>query len=156
MKPCGKGLTRTKITHQHHISGMLRYPQWRHLSTLRVHAVNNRTFSCWHSKWPSTPTRANIACCSSSTVSHADEPSKGNKQRVVVLTGPTGVGKTKTSLALAKHLNAEIISADSVQVYTGLDIGSDKVTIYILFISIIGNQVTTVLARDRQTICSQQ
>ncbi len=47
--------------------------------------------------------------------------------RVVVLTGPTAVGKTQLSLALAQQLNGEIISADSVQVYKGLDIGSDKV-----------------------------
>lgn len=47
--------------------------------------------------------------------------------RVIVLTGPTAVGKTQLSLALAQQLNGEIISADSVQVYKGLDIGSDKV-----------------------------
>ena len=43
------------------------------------------------------------------------------------MTGPTAVGKTRVSLALAERLNGEIISADSVQVYRGLDIGSDKV-----------------------------
>lgn len=47
---------------------------------------------------------------------------------VIVLTGPTAVGKTQLSLALAQQLRGEIISADSVQVYTGLDIGSDKVS----------------------------
>jgi len=47
--------------------------------------------------------------------------------RVIVLTGPTAVGKTQLSLALAQQLCGEIISADSVQVYQGLDIGSDKV-----------------------------
>lgn len=49
------------------------------------------------------------------------------KPKVLILTGPTGVGKTKASLALAERLNGEIISADSVQVYRGLDIGSDKI-----------------------------
>jgi tRNA dimethylallyltransferase len=48
------------------------------------------------------------------------------RPKVLVLTGPTGVGKTDTSIILAQRLNGEIISADSVQVYRGLDIGSDK------------------------------
>lgn len=47
--------------------------------------------------------------------------------RVLVLTGPTAVGKTQLSLALAQRLDGEIVSADSVQVYKGLDIGSDKI-----------------------------
>lgn len=46
---------------------------------------------------------------------------------IIVITGPTGVGKTKLSLELAKKYNAEIINADSVQVYKKLDIGSAKV-----------------------------
>lgn len=46
--------------------------------------------------------------------------------RVLVLTGPTAVGKTQLSLALAEQLNGEVVSADSVQVYQGLDVGSDK------------------------------
>lgn len=50
------------------------------------------------------------------------------KPKVVVLTGPTAVGKTAASIALARQLGGEIISADSVQVYCGLDVGSDKVT----------------------------
>lgn len=45
---------------------------------------------------------------------------------VVVVTGATGVGKTESSLRLAELLNGEIISADSVQVYKHLDVGSDK------------------------------
>ncbi|CAM8957657.1 unnamed protein product [Rhodiola kirilowii] len=50
------------------------------------------------------------------------------KKRVVVISGPTGAGKTRLSLELAKRLNGEIISADSVQVYQGLDVGSAKPT----------------------------
>lgn len=46
---------------------------------------------------------------------------------IIVITGPTGVGKTKLSIALAKRYNAEIINGDAVQVYKGLDIGSAKV-----------------------------
>lgn len=49
------------------------------------------------------------------------------KPKVVILTGPTAVGKTIVSLELAEALEGEIISADSVQVYKGLDVGSDKV-----------------------------
>lgn len=47
---------------------------------------------------------------------------------IIVITGPTGVGKTKLSISLAKKYNAEIINGDSVQIYRGLDIGSAKVT----------------------------
>lgn len=51
------------------------------------------------------------------------------KPKVLVLTGPTAVGKTAVSLQLAKRLGGEIISADSVQVYKGLDVGSDKIPV---------------------------
>lgn len=47
---------------------------------------------------------------------------------IVVIVGPTGVGKTKMSIELAKYLNAPVINADAVQIYKGLDIGSAKVT----------------------------
>lgn len=50
------------------------------------------------------------------------------KLPLVILTGPTAVGKTKLSVELAKRINGEIISADSMQVYRGMDIGSAKVT----------------------------
>lgn len=46
---------------------------------------------------------------------------------LVIVTGPTGVGKTDISIQLAKRINGEIISADSVQVYKYMDIGSAKV-----------------------------
>ena len=46
---------------------------------------------------------------------------------IIVVVGPTGVGKTKMSIELAKKYNAEIINADSMQVYKGLDIGTAKV-----------------------------
>lgn len=50
------------------------------------------------------------------------------KLPLVILTGPTAVGKTKLSVELAKAIDGEIISADSMQVYRGMDIGSAKVT----------------------------
>ena len=46
---------------------------------------------------------------------------------IIVIVGPTGVGKTKLSIKLAKKLNGEIINADSMQVYTGLNIGTAKI-----------------------------
>lgn len=46
---------------------------------------------------------------------------------LIILTGPTAVGKTKTSIRLAKELNGEIISADSMQVYRYMDIGTAKI-----------------------------
>lgn len=49
------------------------------------------------------------------------------KPPLVILTGPTAVGKTALSIALAKRLNGEIISADSMQVYRHMDIGSAKI-----------------------------
>ena len=50
------------------------------------------------------------------------------KQPLIVLTGPTAVGKTALSIRLAKAVGGEIISADSMQVYRYMDIGSAKVT----------------------------
>ena len=47
---------------------------------------------------------------------------------IIVVAGPTGVGKTKISVKLAKELNGEIINADSMQVYKGMDIGTAKIT----------------------------
>lgn len=49
------------------------------------------------------------------------------KEPLVILTGPTAVGKTKLSIALAKAIGGEIISADSMQVYKHMDIGSAKI-----------------------------
>ena len=48
--------------------------------------------------------------------------------KIITIVGPTGVGKTKLSIALAKYYNAEIINGDSMQVYKKLDIGSAKPT----------------------------
>ena len=43
--------------------------------------------------------------------------------KIIVIIGPTGVGKTKLSIELAKKLNGEIINGDAIQVYKHLDIG---------------------------------
>ncbi len=49
------------------------------------------------------------------------------KKPLIILTGPTAVGKTNLSIKLAKLINGEIISADSMQVYKGMDVGSAKI-----------------------------
>lgn len=51
----------------------------------------------------------------------------GLKKPLIILTGPTAVGKTSLSIGLAKAVNGEIISADSMQVYRHMDIGSAKI-----------------------------
>ncbi|WP_147532228.1 tRNA (adenosine(37)-N6)-dimethylallyltransferase MiaA [Bacillus marasmi] len=49
------------------------------------------------------------------------------KQKIVVIIGPTAVGKTKLSIELAKRYRGEIISGDSMQIYRGMDIGTAKI-----------------------------
>ncbi|CAI9088768.1 OLC1v1023192C2 [Oldenlandia corymbosa var. corymbosa] len=67
--------------------------------------------------------RSRLFTTTTTTCSASDK-----KQKVIVISGPTGAGKSKLALELAKRLNGEIISADSVQVYQGLDVGSAKPT----------------------------
>lgn len=50
------------------------------------------------------------------------------KQKLIAIVGPTASGKSSVAIALAKKINGEIVSADSAQVYRGLDIGTAKVT----------------------------
>ena len=50
------------------------------------------------------------------------------KRPLIILTGPTAVGKTAASIGLAKAVGGEIISADSMQVYRHMNIGSAKIT----------------------------
>ena len=52
---------------------------------------------------------------------------KNKKQKLVIIAGPTAVGKSKFAILLAKRINGEIICADSTTVYRGLNIGSAKV-----------------------------
>ena len=51
---------------------------------------------------------------------------KKGENRILILTGPTCVGKTGVSLLIAEYLDTEIISADSMQIYRGMDIGTAK------------------------------
>lgn len=50
------------------------------------------------------------------------------KERIIVVAGPTGIGKSAYGVEIAKKYNGEVVSADSVQIYRRLDIGSGKVT----------------------------
>ncbi len=52
-----------------------------------------------------------------------------NKSKIIVILGPTASGKSALAVSLAKKFNGEIISADSRQIYQGLDIGSNKTTL---------------------------
>ncbi|CAO2836215.1 unnamed protein product [Amaranthus hypochondriacus] len=70
---------------------------------------------------PSTPPVRRKLCCSASF-------KFDRKEKIIVISGPTGAGKSRLALELAKRINGEIISADSVQVYQGLDVGSAKPT----------------------------
>lgn len=57
------------------------------------------------------------------------EQQDANAEMIYALVGPTAVGKTELSIELAKAMNAEIVSVDSVQIYQGMDIGSAKPTL---------------------------
>ncbi|MDO8749267.1 MAG: tRNA (adenosine(37)-N6)-dimethylallyltransferase MiaA [Candidatus Omnitrophota bacterium] len=59
-------------------------------------------------------------------MTHRPEPHSHPQPKIIFLTGPTAVGKTELSLKLARKINAEIISLDSMQVYQGIDILSSK------------------------------
>src|SRR5262245_46123360 len=52
----------------------------------------------------------------------------GVRPRLVVVVGPTGAGKTRLALELAERTGGEVVSADSQQVYIGMDIGTGKVS----------------------------
>ena len=49
-------------------------------------------------------------------------------REIIVVAGPTAVGKTKYAIALAKAFDGEIVSCDSMQIYKGMDIGTGKVS----------------------------
>jgi tRNA dimethylallyltransferase len=56
------------------------------------------------------------------------EPARGERPRIVLIVGPTASGKSALALELAAALGAEVVSADSMQVYRGMDVGTDKPT----------------------------
>ncbi|KAG2242425.1 hypothetical protein Bca52824_095732 [Brassica carinata] len=66
--------------------------------------------------------------CGTATTCSVSPNGKRNseKENVIVISGPTGAGKSRIALELAKGLNGKIISADSFEVYRGLDVGSAR------------------------------
>jgi tRNA dimethylallyltransferase len=74
---------------------------------------------------PQSPSRRSEAKADS-ILHHLPRRSEAKTGRPVLLTGPTAVGKSEIALRLAGQLGGEIISADSMQVYRGLDIGTAK------------------------------
>ena len=65
----------------------------------------------------------------SSIVFSTRKPGGGSVHKLLVIVGPTAVGKTDIAIQLALKLNGEIISADSMQIYRGMDIGTAKPTL---------------------------
>lgn len=57
------------------------------------------------------------------------DQSRTRRKKVIVIAGPTAVGKTEISVEIAKALGGEVISADSMQVYRGMDVGTAKPTL---------------------------
>ena len=58
-----------------------------------------------------------------------DGPRSGRQPRLIVVAGPTGTGKSDLALDLAERLDGEIVNADSMQLYRGMDIGTAKVPV---------------------------
>src|SRR5690242_7574727 len=56
-------------------------------------------------------------------------PPASQRKKIIVIAGPTAVGKSQLSLMIAQAIGGEIISADSMQVYRGMDIGTAKVSL---------------------------
>ncbi|CAL1386322.1 unnamed protein product [Linum trigynum] len=78
------------------------------------------------SPFPSSRRRVLLRFCRRFTTTGCAATAAARKDKVIVISGPTGAGKSRLALELAKQLQGEIISADSVQVYRGLDVGSAK------------------------------
>jgi len=77
---------------------------------------------------PTANCRQQIADSKSSIVNRQPAPVVGQVSSIVVVVGPTAAGKTDLAIALAAALGGEIISADSRQIYRGMDIGTAKAT----------------------------
>ncbi|XP_020587236.1 tRNA dimethylallyltransferase 9 [Phalaenopsis equestris] len=92
-------------------------PSWSTKLATDIGIQRNRTCLFFLYKISTTHTSCSTNC------------SNEEKKKVIVISGPTGAGKTKLALDLAKKLDGEIISADSVQIYRGLNVGSAKPTV---------------------------
>ena len=77
-------------------------------------------------------TSGSVSSSATSAASGAEVAAQGSgnpNRKVIVISGMTGMGKSTLSLNLAKRLDGEIINADALQVYRGLDVGTDKLPI---------------------------
>lgn len=92
-------------------------PFWGIRIATSIGLRRNRTCSFLFYNISTTPTSCSLNC-----------PNR-KKKKVIVISGPTGAGKSRLALDLAKKLDGEIISADSVQIYRGLNVGSAKPTV---------------------------
>ena len=120
----------------------MRVSVWREVARARPPPHGHNLARCRASRrwvrWCAVPTRAEGAGPTGSASHPAEEradkaftrsvpaASPPRKSKVLVIAGPTAVGKTRLSLSVAKALGGEVVSADSVQVFRGLDVGSSK------------------------------
>jgi len=126
------------------VSASMRVSVWREVARARPPPHGHNLARCRASRrwvrWCAVPTRAEGAGPTGSASHPAEEradkaftrsesvpnASPPRKSKVLVIAGPTAVGKTRLSLSVAKALGGEVVSADSVQVFRGLDVGSSK------------------------------
>ncbi len=126
------------------VSASMRVSVWREVARARPPPHGHNLARCRASRrwvrWCAVPTRAEGAGPTGSASDPAEEradkaftrsesvpsASPPRKSKVLVIAGPTAVGKTRLSLSVAKALGGEVVSADSVQVFRGLDVGSSK------------------------------
>lgn len=126
------------------VSASMRVSVWREVARARPPPHGHNLARCRASRrwvrWCAVPTRAEGAGPTGSASHPAEEraadaftrsesvpsASPPRRSKVLVIAGPTAVGKTRLSLSVAKALGGEVVSADSVQVFRGLDVGSSK------------------------------
>ena len=126
------------------VSASMRVSVWREVARARPPPHGHNLARCRASRrwvrWCAVPTRAEGAGPTGSASDPAEEraadaftrsesvpnASPPRKSKVLVIAGPTAVGKTRLSLSVARALGGEVVSADSVQVFEGLDVGSSK------------------------------
>ena len=120
------------------VSASRRVSIWREVARPRPPPPSQNLARCRAShrwvRWCAVPTHAEGAPGPAESTTPADEehadrpsvPAALKPRKVLVIAGPTAVGKTRLSLSVARALGGEVVSADSVQVFEGLDVGSSK------------------------------
>lgn len=71
-----------------------------------------------------------VAAIETQRTQNPGPPHEEEKLKVVVIMGPTGSGKSRLAIDLASHFPIEVINADSMQVYNGLDVLTNKVPLH--------------------------